>query len=654
MSIKEFLSDTISRKAQDQLISITRNSFSINGEHIIYKPDLNIIQNKISEMNKRIKKLKEKNRIPQEAHEMEITISLIKENPLNNDSNLSIKLGNNILKEDDKQIPSLRSLFSKLGDLNSFMSIKLNNDNISQLTDWIVLGLVSKVEDSNAYTLSTFTEEPLPEKYKDIHNTNPCLCEHCETNRQRNNTFILKNQKTEEILQVGASCMKSFIDEKVLNYFFSLDTNELFITDEEYTGGRMKYTAVFDKEEYLAVTSAYIRRKGSYKSARNTDHEAGELTTNKFVMYHLDDYLLNIHLQSLSRSLDYDNISASRKREIIQKELSYIQDIEVNDYDREIAKKVIEDQKSKTKEEVLKLNEFEFNMYSILTDDTNMLIGSAAPRVAYSVANYIKQIQIIKEQELVNKLSGERTYDIPFYFGEEKQRIQQIELKLVSYEYKYDDFYRADNHIMKFKTLSGQDVYIKHSGSEDSLSASFIGENGFSKDPENINEECAGKYVLVSGSISQNTDFLSSNNNKIINTKIGRIKMLTEFTEEPSTNGEIILNEKYSFGDLKVTNIELSEIILGKEIKPNYKYTFEDKSGKQYSMISSHEFEAFEKNKNVRMIFQQGYQDLILPTKKERIKVIPELEIDVTNNLTEKGVVKMFSPKEVKKKVKPS
>lgn len=642
----------MSTEKLDYIKEMLKHGLKVDNSYIISKENLNIVQEKINGINERITKLKKKGRIPESAPLLEIDIEILRENPIKNAETI-VKRGTTYNKGEsfsqNIEFKHLENIFDKIGDqIKSFLNVKVKNTT-TQLSNWIIRGLISKSENGEHYTISKFTDKELPERFKDIENTNPCLCEHCNTNRDRNNTFIIENNKTNEVLQIGSSCMKDFVDEKDMKYFFITEEfGSVFDIDEDGFGygGSERYTAVFDKEEYLATVSAYMNRCGGYKSNNNTFD--GTLTTTKFVSLYLDEFLLDKYLNEIRKSLNYSGKSSNQINEIIKRERDIIESLEISENDILKAKSIIDKYKNISKEEIKKLNEFEFNMSVILSDNSDVLIGTSAPRVAYSVALYDKQKKLDETNKLKQELSEKVSYEVPIYFCQEKQKIESIEVMLVDYKSNYDEIYRCMNYIFKLKTLSGQDIYIKHSGEIDSLPKDFIDqESNCLMNEEVINNKFKGKYITLKGSVAENSDSFFMGH-KIIRTKINRIKFDENFTEEPKTNGEIILNEKYNFGDFRIIREEKSSVINVDKLIDNYRYTLEDINGNQYYMITPKNKEEFKEGNTVSIIFQKGHDNYILPMKNEYIKIKDNLENNIEENITIKAAEKLLNPKEQK------
>lgn len=93
--------------------------------------------------------------------------------------------------------------------------------------EWSPVGRIEQIDGK------TFVDIKRPGiNAKDHENRNPCNCDHCGVNRQRNFTFLLQNSSTKEFKQVGRSCVEAFLGKNGLH---RLEFQEILISilDEE-------------------------------------------------------------------------------------------------------------------------------------------------------------------------------------------------------------------------------------------------------------------------------------------------------------------------------------------------------------------------------------------------------------------------------------
>lgn len=123
-----------------------------------------------------------------------------------------------------------------------------------KLNGWSFVGVVESVEGSTV--LRSIPGQQIPEYYR---HADPCNCDHCNVNRRRNSTFIVKSESG-EYKQVGKQCLSDFLDhanpEHVAAYAqriaeFDINSYE----SDESTGYDKKYLAYSTK----SVAAAAIR-----------------------------------------------------------------------------------------------------------------------------------------------------------------------------------------------------------------------------------------------------------------------------------------------------------------------------------------------------------------------------------------------------------
>lgn len=78
---------------------------------------------------------------------------------------------------------------------------------------WVFRGTVeaSGVDGKNFINFPIMKDkdrDPVPTKY---FSSNPCSCDYCKTNRQRNKTYLVVNRETGEWKQLGKECLKLFV-----------------------------------------------------------------------------------------------------------------------------------------------------------------------------------------------------------------------------------------------------------------------------------------------------------------------------------------------------------------------------------------------------------------------------------------------------------
>lgn len=138
------------------------------------------------------------------------------------------------------------------------------------ISGWKIIGKIDYTLGSDKGIVKAFEE--VPEHFR-----SNCTCDHCGVKRQRNETFILKNESG-EFKNIGSSCIEDFINiqVEVLNVYFS-DINL-----DEYSGSGITYYSV---KEVLAATNRIANAYGyvSGKKAAEMDISPTSATVMEYI-----------------------------------------------------------------------------------------------------------------------------------------------------------------------------------------------------------------------------------------------------------------------------------------------------------------------------------------------------------------------------------
>lgn len=166
----------------------------------------------------------------------------------------------------------------------------------------------------------------IPERYY----TSDSICEHCNSNRRRRNTYILQNTETGEFKQVGKSCLMDFTAgmsaERVTNYISLYD--EIIQGEEPCEGShRVKYIDVTTALLYILET---VNKFGYVKA------DGDRSTKERALEYYLVENEKNSFLFEVRRSLEreMENVSfradTEENRKKINDVITWILDQEEN------------------------------------------------------------------------------------------------------------------------------------------------------------------------------------------------------------------------------------------------------------------------------------------------------------------------------------
>lgn len=148
----------------------------------------------------------------------------------------------------------------------------------AEVNGWKFIASVEHTEKGNIINKAVSDVE-VPARYYDC----APICEHCNTNRWRKDTFIVMNEETGEFKMVGKSCLKDFTKgmsaEAVAQYTSAF---EEIIEGEAPSEGWYR-TRYYDVHEYLCYVAETIRHFGYTKA----DPDGGYVRTTRM---RADDY----------------------------------------------------------------------------------------------------------------------------------------------------------------------------------------------------------------------------------------------------------------------------------------------------------------------------------------------------------------------------
>lgn len=160
---------------------------------------------------------------------------------------------------------------------------------------WQIIGKKEKINnDSSSIVIKTMEE--LPFEFQGA-----MKCEHCNSNRSRNTTFLLK--KENEYKEIGSTCLSFFFGVNVDNL---MEYWQCLLEIEDYSN-YAKELKVFSLDQVLAVTAARIRIDGFYLSKRKAEDEnlcsTAQEVTSSILKEDNIDFL----------PIDFDNAKAARE-----------------------------------------------------------------------------------------------------------------------------------------------------------------------------------------------------------------------------------------------------------------------------------------------------------------------------------------------------
>lgn len=153
------------------------------------------------------------------------------------------------------------------------------------------------------------------------HHLGDTTCDHCNTKRGRNVTYVIQNEDGNE-MRVGGACLKYYIPTKSISSLaMYMDGVESFNDEESYGTGRSERT--YSIERLVAWAIMYVRHKGAY-------HGGG--VTKDFALNMANDYFISRENQIIKEQYlrDYNFETALEESKVM---IDWAKDIEAtNDF----------------------------------------------------------------------------------------------------------------------------------------------------------------------------------------------------------------------------------------------------------------------------------------------------------------------------------
>lgn len=137
---------------------------------------------------------------------------------------------------------------------------------------WELIGLI---EHDSLNILKTVPGKEIPEFFYDR-----TVCDHCNTNRTRNKTIIVKNTEG-EYKQVGTTCVQSYLGINPNTLLYFMESKDFF---EEYNGHH-KEQETFDILDFTDVAVAVINEFG-WKSRSEVYNSGGYATADRIIDFY--------------------------------------------------------------------------------------------------------------------------------------------------------------------------------------------------------------------------------------------------------------------------------------------------------------------------------------------------------------------------------
>lgn len=278
-----------------------------------------------------------------------------------------------------------------------------------KLAGWTFLASIEHSNDGASNVIRTVPNALaiLPVKFR----TADCVCDHCNIQRRRNNTFVLVSDDGATFKQIGRSCLKDFIghDPKkiaaLLQYLF--EASDSACEFQEGGGG----SQVFALNKYLEHAAAVVRVHGWVSAKVASEYE---------------------HLLS-SRSRIWSNLNPPTSGETIA----------ITDEDRQMAADARAWALSLS--DKISLSDYEHNITTIAAKDyiNYRATGMAASIVGSHFRNTTERL------ERASKVQSA-------HIGKTGERLRDLKAKVIGHSTRDTDF--GTTHIYRFVTADGNKI----------------------------------------------------------------------------------------------------------------------------------------------------------------------------------------------------
>lgn len=184
------------------------------------------------------------------------------EKKLNRVANKCIKHGNDFTFEVKGE--EIREKYNKELDRTEYYKfILVEVEGTAKIDSWECIAVL-EVHESGNIIRRINTEIEVPERFKTSEN----ICEHCNSNRRRNNLYLIHNIETDEWKQVGGDCLKLYTGGLSMEYVtvYMDGITELEENDGIIGGSGKPY---FSVEEVLSYAVEVIGKTGYFNAQSN-------------------------------------------------------------------------------------------------------------------------------------------------------------------------------------------------------------------------------------------------------------------------------------------------------------------------------------------------------------------------------------------------
>lgn len=196
--------------------------------------------------------------------------------------------------------------------------ILVEAEGVARINGWRFVATVEHTEKGNI--INKAFEVGVPERYY----TSAPICEHCNSNRYRKDTYIVMNEETGEFKQVGKSCLKDFtggMSAEGVAYYTSLFEE---LIQKETPLGMGHIERYFEVKEFLLYVAETIKHFGYVK----TQYGMGVYSTRERASdYYMIDNGGNFNFEkrmTLKEEMKSVSFNAQSNKEYVEELLAWV------------------------------------------------------------------------------------------------------------------------------------------------------------------------------------------------------------------------------------------------------------------------------------------------------------------------------------------
>lgn len=144
-----------------------------------------------------------------------------------------------------------------------------------KLPGWIFMGTIEHTEHGNI--LRAMKDQTIDEAFR----TAKPACDHCNTVRQRADTFIVKHEETGDVKRIGRACLKDYLGGKSpeqIAYLMGIERMLREFSEDDMRGG--SDGNAIEIVEYLANVVAIVEHQGYYVSRAKAEEKQIGMTSS--------------------------------------------------------------------------------------------------------------------------------------------------------------------------------------------------------------------------------------------------------------------------------------------------------------------------------------------------------------------------------------